>query len=73
MNDDRATRGGRPRTAQKGAVKRQVILFRRHVAMLDHLMVAIRLRHGTTVDRSQIIHAIVTGAMIRGVSADDFV
>ncbi len=73
MNDDRATRGGRPRTAQKGAIKTQVVLLRRHVALLDHLMVTMRLRPGTTVDRSEIIRAVVTAAMRRGVSADDFV
>src|SRR5260221_10926589 len=72
MHDDRETPRERPKTAHKPTLKTRLILFRRQIAMLDHLMVAIRLRHRATVDRTHIIQAIITAAMRSGLSADDY-
>jgi hypothetical protein len=47
-----------------------MILLRRHIAMLDHLAIDIKSRHGVLVSREGIIQAIVDAAMISGASAD---
>jgi hypothetical protein len=73
MLDGGANAGERPRTARKPALKTRLLLLRRQIAMLDHLMVDIRLRHGANVDRTRIIQAIITAAERSGISADDFV
>jgi hypothetical protein len=40
----------------------QVAIATRHIVMLDRLAVDIRLRHGTPISRTAILHAIVEAA-----------
>jgi hypothetical protein len=53
-------------------LKLQVNIADRHVAMLDRLAVAIRLRHGVVISRAHIIGALVEAAERGGWAAELF-
>lgn len=53
-------------------LKLQVNIADRHVAMLDRLAVAIRLRHGIYIPRAHIIGALVEAAERKGWAAELF-
>jgi hypothetical protein len=61
------------RTILPGKPQRlQVCIASRHVAMLDRLAVAIRLRHGVAMPRAGILRAIVEAAQRNGWAANLF-
>jgi len=49
------------------------VLFARHVALLEQLVLNIRMAHGEALSRSHIIQALVEAAMRRGIDAAQWV
>ena len=53
-------------TKLPGYTKITLIMFRRHVALLDRLAVDVRVRHHVVLSRSAIIRALVDLAITKG-------
>jgi len=52
-----------------GYTKVTIIMFRRHVALLDRLAVDVRMRHHVVFSRSAIIRALIDLAMTKDTEA----